>query len=213
MDGWSLTIQTSDPVTAPSFAQADLGVAASAAATKVVLGSTVTTTVRVANNGPSSADNVGLVQDLPAGLTFVSASTTSGTWKKAGNKLTWKMNTMASGTAAHLTVTSQATSAGTFLNPVTVSATQSDPNLSDNSVTLVTTVLTSPVLDAARINNALRLSWPVEGGFVLQISDTFSPGRWTDVTSAQVVDGRNVVTAVLSGNGPMQLYRLRTPTQ
>jgi uncharacterized repeat protein (TIGR01451 family) len=80
-----VTTQTFDPdtndhsatTTAISAVSADLSVTKSGPAT-IVAGSTVTYTITVVNGGPSTATNVTLSDVLPVGLTFVSATQTTG---------------------------------------------------------------------------------------------------------------------------------------
>src|SRR5262249_1974044 len=98
LGGWSLSIQTSDPVApAPAFAVADVGVRASGGSSTVVLGGLINSSVLVTNSGPGAASNVGLLSDVPEGLAVVSASPSAGTLKKVGGKLIWSVGSLPAG--------------------------------------------------------------------------------------------------------------------
>src|SRR5205807_3971260 len=63
--------------------QADLGVTKIAGSGSVTVGSNVTFTITASNLGPSNATGVVVTDLLPAGLTFVSAVTSQGTYTSA----------------------------------------------------------------------------------------------------------------------------------
>src|SRR5207237_6028035 len=67
-----------DPTTVTS--QADIGIAKSASSGSVTVGSNVTFTITASNLGPSNASGVVVTDLLPAGLTFVSAVPSQGTY-------------------------------------------------------------------------------------------------------------------------------------
>lgn len=76
--------------------------------TNPIRGSTVTFTVTATNNGPSAAGGVRVVDALPAGLTFVSATAEQGTYDSANGL--WTIGDLAaSGDAATATLTLVAT--------------------------------------------------------------------------------------------------------
>lgn len=98
----------------------DLGVDKAAGRSTVESGDTVTFTVTVTNHGASTAENVGVVDALPDGLSLVGATTTAGTFE--GN--TWSVGSLAPGASAAMELLTRAGSAiggRELVNTVTVS--------------------------------------------------------------------------------------------
>jgi large repetitive protein len=80
------------------------------------VGDTVTFTVGVHNDGPNRATGAIIGDALPAGLTYVSSSTASGTYASG----TWTLAPLASGADATLTITARVTTAGAKTNTASV---------------------------------------------------------------------------------------------
>ena len=120
---------------------ADLGVTTTTNPPPVLVGQTLTWTLSVANNGPSSTSGAQLVDVLPSGVTFLSATTTAG--KCSGTAtVTCKLGTMARGASATVTIKARAPSSpATLTNKATVSGQRSDPSPANNTSTSVLTVL------------------------------------------------------------------------
>src|SRR5438445_779003 len=91
-----------------------------------IVGQTLTYTLVVANAGPSTATNV-QVTDTPSNLTITNVS--------GGGcaALPCTIASLASGANVTITVTATINAAGAFDNASTVSATEPDPNLSNNT--------------------------------------------------------------------------------
>ncbi|HXJ73224.1 MAG TPA: DUF11 domain-containing protein, partial [Candidatus Dormibacteraeota bacterium] len=176
----------------------------------VMLGGNFSCTFWVTNKGPATASAVALIDRLPAGLAFVSASVSAGTYKKVGTDLTWTVGNMERGATASITLVTRPLVAGAILNSVSVAANERDPNLADNTATMSASVAAGPALTSVRINNTLRLSWPMDSGFYLQATDSLRPANWVNVTAGvQQQNGQNIVSVVLTG-GP-KYYRLHSP--
>ena len=95
------------------------------------------------NNGPAAATGVVVKDTLPANSTFVSAS--AGCVHAAGI-VTCTVGSLASGASSSFDIVVTAGSAGTTLtNTATVSGNQFDPNLANNSSTVVTTLNHNPI--------------------------------------------------------------------
>jgi uncharacterized repeat protein (TIGR01451 family) len=122
--------------------QADLAVTKTASPATVDTGTNITYTITVANNGPNSAANVTLTDNLPAGTTFVSNSAASG-WTcfdpavGTTGPITCSIASLPNGDTATFTVVVQVSCnvphATVINNTATVSASTPDPNLSNNS--------------------------------------------------------------------------------
>jgi uncharacterized repeat protein (TIGR01451 family)/fimbrial isopeptide formation D2 family protein len=63
-------------------------------------------TVTVTNNGPDTAPDVTMTDDLPAGTSFVSATTKRGSCSRAGSVVTCKLGTIASGQSITIVIRS-----------------------------------------------------------------------------------------------------------
>ncbi|UMB59997.1 Ig-like domain-containing protein [Lutibacter sp. A80] len=106
-------------------------------------GDTITYTIAVTNNGPSTATGVSLIDNLPVGVTYVSNSTASGTYNY-GSGL-WTIGELANGATATLNITATVND-GTLGQTITnttsaVIADQSDSDTTNNvgSVSIVPT--------------------------------------------------------------------------
>jgi len=117
------------------------GQSADLAVTKTVdnaapdVGENVVFTITVHNNGPSDAIGVVLTDQLPATLSFVSATPSQGSYTSASGQ--WAVGTLtATGptSTATLTITATVVDAGATTNTATVTgADQPDPNPANNS--------------------------------------------------------------------------------
>jgi uncharacterized repeat protein (TIGR01451 family) len=118
-------------------AQVDLAVTKVANQTQVMFGDTVTFTLTVVNKGPSTATDVVVVDPLPPGLDFVSATPSQGTYNPASGL--WMVGTLAPGASATLQVTATVATVGPIGNTAEASALQFDPDLSNNVATATVT--------------------------------------------------------------------------
>jgi uncharacterized repeat protein (TIGR01451 family) len=89
----------------------------------------------VTNLGPNTATSVTLVDSLPAGVSFVSASE-GGTL--SGTQVTWNLDDLTSGGTATRTLEVQSTAAGNKLNVARVSSATTDPNTTNQRATAQT---------------------------------------------------------------------------
>jgi uncharacterized repeat protein (TIGR01451 family) len=126
----------------PASGGADVSVTMTAQPNPVNQNSNLTYTVLVVNNGPLAAENVVLTDTLPAGATFVSASSTPVGTCSGTTTITCTFGTLTypDGTSATVTIVVTATEAGTLTNTVNVTSTTPDPDLANNTATTSTTV-------------------------------------------------------------------------
>ncbi len=122
---------------------ADLAISKTDAPDPVVVGNTVTYTIKVGNNGPDQASGVQVTDTLPAGLQLVSATASQGACGGT-TTLTCNVGTLAVGATATITVVGTATAAGPLTNTATVSAASADPNTANDSASTTTTVNAVP---------------------------------------------------------------------
>ncbi len=137
----SQTISTT--VNPPSIVDADLSISKSDSPDPVSAGGTLTYTVMVANSGPASANNVTVVDTLPAGVTFVSAGGTGWSCGHNSGVVTCTYGSaLGIASAPNITITVTAPpQGGVISNSATVSATQVDLNMSNNTTGPVSTTV------------------------------------------------------------------------
>jgi len=116
---------------APPVPTADLSITKTGPAT-AQSGGTITYTLNVANAGPFDAHHVTVDDPLPAGETFVSASTTQGS---CNGTVSCQLGTVANGGSVTITVVVQVTAScgSTITNTATVTGDEPDPDTSNNS--------------------------------------------------------------------------------
>ncbi|MFD0598320.1 DNRLRE domain-containing protein [Catellatospora coxensis] len=98
----------------------DLSLTVTGSAAAVPVGSNVTFTVRVANAGPAGATGVAVTDQLPSGLTFVSAAPTQGTYTSATGL--WSVGSLAAGASATVQIVARVATTGQKTNTAQVSA-------------------------------------------------------------------------------------------
>ena len=117
----------------PVDANADVEVTkAVAPTTGILVGNTVTFTVQVSNNGPNAATGVVVTDLLPAGLSFVSASPTQGTYTDSNGQ--WVISALAAGQSVQLALQAQVTQPGNITNlAIKTGGNEPDPNPGNDS--------------------------------------------------------------------------------
>jgi uncharacterized repeat protein (TIGR01451 family) len=132
---WTLNVAAATDYTCnvTNKAQADLKIEKSASPTPVVPGTNETYTLKVTNNGPSTAINMRASDPLPSGLSFVSASSGCG---EANKTVTCTVASLAPGASQTFTVTTKVASSvadcDALRNKATVTSDIFDPDLSNN---------------------------------------------------------------------------------
>lgn len=132
-DGWTLTITSLEPM-------ANLGVTLADAPDPVSITSNLTYTVTVTNQGPSRATDIVVVQTLPAGASFVSATVDQGSCVFNGGIVTCTLPALNPSQSKPITVRVTPTQAGTASSTVTVASAQSDLYPLNNTASATTTV-------------------------------------------------------------------------
>ena len=111
--------------------QADLAVGKQVNPTQADIGATVTFTVIAVNQGPDDATGVEVLDQLPDGYEFVSASATGGSFD--ANTGLWTIGNLNQGASATLTIQAAVTAVNDYLNTASISGDQVDPDSSNNS--------------------------------------------------------------------------------
>ena len=177
--------------------QADLSVNKSASPNPVTVGSNITYTIIVANNGPDTANTVTITDNLPATTAFVSCNSTGGGMcAGTGNNRTVSFPAMGPGTSATITLVTKVNCGvanGTSIsNTATVSSLTPDSNSGNNS-SMASVTANNP----APMISPMSQSFPSSGGNG-SVSVTFPAGcSWNAVSN----DSWITITSGASGTG------------
>jgi len=148
VDQASVSSEISDPSTGNNsaskmttvFSSANLSIVANESPNPVRIGTDLTYTLSVANAGPSAATAISVVDTLPTGTTFVSATGTGWACDNVGQTVTCtrpSLDVPSSAPAISIVATAPSTAA-TITNTATVNSVTSDPNSANNSVSTAT---------------------------------------------------------------------------
>ena len=118
---------------------ADLALTMTDSPDPVLLGYNLTYTFTVNNLGPASATAVTLVDSLPVGMDFVSASP-SGAFSRVGQVVTFNLGTLGSNAQTTATLVVRPTVPGTPLNVASCSSSVTDPFKANNRASVKTIV-------------------------------------------------------------------------
>ena len=155
--------------------RADLSVTKTASPGPFTVGQQVTYTLTVTNLGPSVEPHVSLVDMLPPGLSFVSASVPPAS--QSGGVLNFQLGPLAVGDSVSVMVVVRVDAAGMVVNQATVSGSLPDV-VTSNDVAGVTIAVTQtpPTVDSIR-----RLGFHAQRTLlVLSFSEPLDPARARD---------------------------------
>jgi uncharacterized repeat protein (TIGR01451 family) len=120
---------------------ANLSVSKTASPNPGIAMANLTYRIVVTNNGPSPATGASMTDTLPAGVNFMSVSSTQGTCNGMP-PITCDFGNLAKGSSASASIIVVPQATGQLSNTATTTATETDPDTSDNSATIMTTVTT-----------------------------------------------------------------------
>jgi uncharacterized repeat protein (TIGR01451 family) len=124
---------------------ADLSLAASANPAVVDVGQRSTITFTVTDPGPAPATHAALSVTLPAGLAFVSVSSTQGSCAAGGPGVTCTLGVVETGSAVRVAIVVQAGVLGSLSASGTIGATEPDPTPADETATVTLDSVLAPV--------------------------------------------------------------------
>ncbi|HEY9880144.1 MAG TPA: hypothetical protein V6D29_16935, partial [Leptolyngbyaceae cyanobacterium] len=136
-----------------------------------------TYTLAVTNNGPNIARGpITVVDTLPTGFSYVSASGTNWTCSASGQLVTCtSSNDMPVGSSTlNLTVNVSSSAASNSLNTATVSSSTTDPNTSNNKAADPTTVVQGPNLSLTKTHTPATFVVGKTGTYTLTVSNSSS---------------------------------------
>ncbi len=184
---------------------ADLSLAKTTSNPNVDVGQTTSFTLNLLNSGPDTATNVAVTDLLPAGLTFVSATASQGSYNSANG--IWTVGSVPANTTAILQVTTTVVGTTAITNTAQITASdQRDPDSTPNNNNAgeddqSSITLTPQLADLSlskTINNAnVTLGQPVT--FTLNLNNS-GPSAATGVTvTDQLPQGLTFVSATPAG--------------
>ncbi len=141
----------------PTQLPANLMLSQAAAPLPAVLGSNVTYSLSLSNRGPNLATSVRVSNSLPADVTVVAASSSTGVVTQGGSVLIWTVTELAAGGTATLEFTIRHGTGGWHTNRAVVSAYEPDTSFADNVTSLRTFVQLAP-----DVTGFFALNLPVE---------------------------------------------------
>jgi uncharacterized repeat protein (TIGR01451 family) len=154
-------------VTVASPSQADVAITKTANPDPVNQGTNLQYTIQVTNNGPAAAQGVTVTDPIPGEVTFISVSTTQGTcaYTTSTTTVSCPLGTVSVGGLALITINATAntfSSSTLSTNTATVSATTGDPNLTNNTASVISTIAAPTAVQLASFR-----ALPRQGGGVI----------------------------------------------
>ena len=117
------------------------------------MGETITYTVTLSNKGPDAATNVQVTDLLPAGVSFVSATPSQGTYNSVSGL--WTISSVATSAPQTLALTGTVVGAAEVINTATIThADQFDPDPSNNTASAPETPLQADLALSKSVNDA-----------------------------------------------------------
>ncbi|MCX6879845.1 MAG: hypothetical protein NTW21_39480 [Verrucomicrobia bacterium] len=120
---------------------ADLEITHAWSAAYAYAGWPLTNRITVTNHGPDDASGIVLTSSLPAGTTFVSASSSQGSYALSNGQVRWFLGSLANGASMQAEVVVMVANPGTFTNVVAVHAYDTDPQAGNSQGTRVVPVV------------------------------------------------------------------------
>ena len=121
------------PIVIPN---ADLSVVKTVNNAHPIIGQKVVFTIVATNNGPDIATGVTVTDIIESGYTYVSSTTTVGTYDPSTGS--WTIGTLSKGATENLTVNVTVNSIGSYENTTTIIGTENDNDIVNNTSTVTT---------------------------------------------------------------------------
>lgn len=151
-----------------------------------ILGRPFSFTVTLTNKGPDPAEGVALTDQLPAGLTLLSSSTSRGTYDAATG--IWTVGTLAPDDPVTLNLTVQATASGLTTNLAAITGTNTCDPTSINDASKVGVFAIDPAVLAPGVINLERFGFHHQPtALVLTFNRPLDPARVANVANYHLV--------------------------
>jgi uncharacterized repeat protein (TIGR01451 family) len=127
-----------------SLSLADMSIAILGSPSSVIIGNNVTYTITVTNNGPNSATNAIVIDALPTGAIYVSATPNQGSCSGTST-VACNLGTINNSAQATVTLVLAPTLGGTLSNTAIVTSDLTDNTPADNTATAASITVNNPV--------------------------------------------------------------------
>ena len=144
------------PPPPPPAPKVDLQITKSGAPNPATLGNQVTWTMVVTNNGPNNATAVTVADPVPAGMTFVSATSSQGSCT-GGALVSCTLGNLNVGASVTITLVTTAGVTGTITNTATTVAKEQETNTANNTAS-ASVVVKGPLVPPVVYCTAVRVS-------------------------------------------------------
>lgn len=207
---------TTSPAAPAGSESSDLAITQTASPTSLTAGGDVTYTLVATNAAGATAIGVTVRDTLPAGLAYVSATTTKGSCTR---EVSCSIGTLARGESATITIVATANVAGSITNAAEVGGTNPDPNVAANnraSTTVQVNAAASATTTAATTTqSSANTSTPRARKITAAVQDGRAVGKVTS-SSANCVTGTTVLLMAAGhagASGPLTAgsYSIKLP--
>lgn len=151
----------------------DIAINLTPSSSVVLVSNNVTLALTTTNLGPSSAASVFVTNVLPAGMTFVSASSSRGSCTNLAGRVTCALGSLATGAGATASIVARVTVSGAMTVQSTATSSSLDPNPANNNLAVGVKGNNPPVLQA--ISDRTIVEDAVLGPIGFTVSDIETP--------------------------------------
>ncbi|MBD2194135.1 MULTISPECIES: DUF4114 domain-containing protein [Calothrix] len=166
--------------------EADLSVTKTTNTDSVNVGSNLTYTITVTNNGTSTAKSIVLSDILPEGVSFVSSSINPTT--QSDNQLTFDIGDLEKDQKKTVNITITPPTTGTITNTATVTTKTYDPDVTNNVAIVDTTVAEVPLLPTDLLLTSNATNTPVNLGDTITYTLTVTNNGNSQATGVKLID-------------------------
>jgi uncharacterized repeat protein (TIGR01451 family) len=168
----------------------------------------MTYTLTVLNPGPNASTGVAVTNLLPAGATYVSASSSQGACSEASGVVSCNLGTLSAGSSATVTITVDPITAGLALtNSATVTRNEADANTNDNSAVLVATPSLALSLAIGQATEYLWTPWRSGGDALWTVETNVTHDGIDAAQSGSIINSQQSwVETTLRGPGTLSFW-------
>jgi uncharacterized repeat protein (TIGR01451 family) len=192
----------------------DLALNKTALSSRVAQGQETVFTLTATNQGGSSATGVVITDTLPAGLNFVSAQTSQGSYTSAGNLITFNLGNLAAASVATMTLRATASGSGSVVNTAVATASEPDVAPANNqaAATVEITGASLTLLSPGWAGTDFTFSFQSQSGqsYTVEYNDDLRTTNWLFHHSL-LGDGSLLPCLVPMTNGTHRFFRVRMP--